>query len=115
MSIRIEKINDLIRDHLCQIIRKELSLPRDVFVSIIKVDTSVDLRYSRVLVSVYPEERREYALKTLKKELFRIQGELNRLLTCKPLPRIEFISDETGKNAGDLEKIFEQIKKERKS
>ncbi len=114
MSQRIHKINDLIRDHLANIISKNVSLPRDVFVSITKVDTSKDLRYSRVLVSVFPEDKRESAMKILEKNVFQVQGQLNKLLSCKPLPRIEFISDDTEQKADELEEIFEQIRKERK-
>ena len=90
MSHRIEKVNDLIRDNLAKIIKNHLSLKSGVFVSITKVDTSRDLRYAHIFVSVFPEKQQEYAIETLKKELFRIQGELNKTLEMKSFPRLEF-------------------------
>ncbi len=115
MSIRIEKINDLVRDQLMSIIQKDLSWGEGVFISIIKVDTSPDLRYARVFVSVFPEEQRAHVLKKLTQETYFLQGKLNKQLHCRPLPKINFISDETEKKATDLEAIFEKIKKENKS
>jgi ribosome-binding factor A len=113
MPNRIEKVNDLIRDNLSKIIKKELSLKSGVFVTITKVDTSKDLRYSHVFISVYPENEREYAEKTLQKEIHRIQGKLNKTLSMKIFPKIEFRSDQSQKQVGELDQLFEQIKREK--
>ncbi|HHX58819.1 MAG TPA: ribosome-binding factor A [Candidatus Moranbacteria bacterium] len=110
----MEKINDLIRDHLAEIINREVDLSPGIFISISKVDTSADLRYAKALVSVFPEKNRATGLKVLKKNLYQIQGALNQKLHCKPLPKIVFISDETEKRADELEQIFKKIKTERK-
>lgn len=113
MSNRIEKINDLIRDNASLIINKELSLKSGVFVSFAKVDTSRDLRYAHIFISVYPTSERDYVMKTLKKELYKIQGSLNKALSMKILPRISFEIDTVQENLGKLEDLFEQIKKEK--
>lgn len=113
MTQRIDKINDLLRDNLSRIISRDLSLKTDVLVSIIKVDTSKDLRYARVFVSVFPEDQRDYAQKTLRKEMYRIQGLLNDALTLKILPRIEFIIDTTQQQVSRFEDLFDQIRKEK--
>jgi ribosome-binding factor A len=114
MSNRIEKINDLIRDNLSKILNKDLSLKSGVFVSIIKVDTSKDLRYCHVFISTYPEAERDYVRKTLRKETYRIQGALNKTLTMKILPRIDFRTDTVQEEVGKLEELFEQIEKEKR-
>ena len=113
MTSRIQKVNDLIRDNLSEIINKELSLKSDVFVSIVKVDTSKDLRYSRVFISTYPETERSYVKKTLEKEAYNIQGELNKTLSMKILPRIEFKCDKVQEKVEELEKLFDKINKEK--
>lgn len=113
MSHRIEKVNDLIRDHLSRIISEELSLKSGVLASIIKVDTSRDLRYAQVLVSVFPQGQQDYVKKTLDKEIYRIQGILNRSLHLKIIPRIRFIIDTTQQKASQLEEVFDKIRKER--
>ncbi len=113
MSQRIEKINDLIRDNLAQIIQQKVDLPEKTFLSITKVDTSPDLRYTRVLISIFPEEKRADSLKVLQKNIYQIQGWLNQSLVCKPLPKISFVSDETEDKASHLDDIFEKIARER--
>jgi ribosome-binding factor A len=112
MSHRIEKINDLIRDSIAEILVKHLSFKKGVFVSVTKVDTSKDLRYARVLVSVFPENQQSYAIATLKNELFSIQSQLNKRVNSKSVPKIEFIMDKTQHNVDEIENIFKQIHEE---
>lgn len=112
MPHRMEKINELIRDLLGDILTRELSLKPGIFLTIAKVDTTKDLRYTRVFLSVYPESEANYALETLKKEMFEIQGKLNKKLHIRPLPRVEFVFDKTEIEADRVEKLLNQIHSE---
>lgn len=113
MSTRIEKINDLLRDNISNIINKDLALKQGVFVSITKVDTSKDLRYTKIFVSIFPEKEIDYTMKTLEKELFHIQKLSNQKLEIKIFPKIRFILDSSGNKLTELEEIFEKIRKEK--
>jgi ribosome-binding factor A len=108
-SHRIEKINQLVRSHLDEIIQKNLSLKEGVFVTIAKVDTTGDLRYTRVFVSVFPEQDGTYVMRALEKELYSIQGQLNKKLKMKILPRVEFHLDHTESRADVIEKLLKEI------
>lgn len=109
MSERILKINELIRKHISEIISRDLSLKAGVFVTVAKVDTTPDLRYTRISVSIFPEKEIDYAIKTLQKELYQIQGKLNKKLVMRPLPKIEFRVDMTESKADEIEKLLKQI------
>ncbi|MFZ5982264.1 MAG: ribosome-binding factor A [Patescibacteria group bacterium] len=109
MSERIQKINDLVRAHLNEIILKEVSLKSGVFATIAKVDTTSDLRYTRVFVSIFPEKEIDYVIKTFEKEIYRIQGALNKKLSMRPLPKIEFKVDLTESKAEEIEKLLKEI------
>jgi ribosome-binding factor A len=109
MLNRIEKINELIKHTVGDIMLKNLSLKDGVFVTIAKVDTTSDLRYTRVFVSIFPEKETSYVLKTLEKEIFDIQGRLNKKLYMRPLPKIEFRLDLTESNADKIEKILRKL------
>ena len=111
MAERISKINKLIKRHASDIILKELSFKEGVFLTVVKVDTTPDLRYARIFVSVYPEENTNYALESLKKEIYKIQGEINKRLAMRPLPRVEFRLDTTESKADIIEKILKEVKK----
>lgn len=109
MNNRIEKINELIKHHINDIITRELNLKSGVFITISKVDTNKDLRYTRVFVSIFPEKEIPYATTTLKKEIYNIQGQLNSKLHMKPLPKIKFITDNTEAEADKIEKLLKEL------
>jgi ribosome-binding factor A len=109
MSERIIRLNKLIKQHVAEILTRELSLKPGVFLTISKVDTSTNLRYTRIFLSVFPYKESDYAMKTIAKELYNIQGELNKKLAIKPLPQLEFHLDSTEENADKIEKILLEI------
>lgn len=109
MSERIAKINEVVRQHINDIVLKNLSLKSGVFVTIAKVDTTPDLRYTRIFVSIFPEKEFDYIEKTLTKELYRIQGALNKKLHMRPLPKIQFVTDRTASKADEIEKLLKEI------
>lgn len=109
MSNRIEKVNELIKSLMGEILTRELSLKPGVFITISKVDTTADLRYTRIFLSVFPEKEIEYVEKTLAKEMYKIQGNLNKKLSMKPLPRIQFRTDMTESKADVIEKLLKEI------
>ena len=110
MPDRLPKINELIKQAVAEIISRELDLKPGVFVTIAKVDTTADLRYTRIFVSIFPEKEIEYAMRTLEKELYQIQGKLNKKLSMRPLPRIELKVDHTEAEADKIEKLLKEIK-----
>jgi ribosome-binding factor A len=107
---RITKINSLIQQHIGEIITRDISLKPGVFVTVAKVDTTPDLRYTRIFISIFPEKEINYAVKTLEKELYQIQGALNKKLAMRPLPKIEFKVDMTESRADEIEKLLKEIK-----
>jgi ribosome-binding factor A len=110
MTNRITKINSLIQRHIGEIITRDISLKPGVFVTVAKVDTMPDLRYTRIFISIFPEKEIDYTVKTLEKELYQIQGALNKRLAMKPLPKIEFKVDMTESRADEIEKLLKEIK-----
>ena len=110
MNTRLPKINELIKHAIAEIISRELDLKPGVFVTVSKVDTTADLRYTRISVSIFPEKEIEYAMRTLEKELYYIQGKLNKKLSMRPLPRIELKVDYTEAKADKIEKLLKEIK-----
>jgi ribosome-binding factor A len=112
MSFRIDQINELIKRNIGEIISREVSLKPGVFITITKVDTTRDLGYSHISISIFPEKETQYVFETLKSEIYNIQGALNRKLHLNKLPRIEFRIDSTESKADKIEKIFKKLKNE---
>ena len=108
-ALRIVKVNELIRKLLGEIMERDMSLKPGVFITIAKIDTSKDLRYTRMFISVFPEQETHYISETLKKELSRIQKSLYGKLYMKPLPKLSFEIDETAQEADKVEKILKKL------
>lgn len=108
-SLRITKVNEQIRKLLSEIMERELSLKPGVFITLPKVDTSKDLRYTRMFVSVFPEGESHYVSETLKKELAHIQKSLYAKLYMRPMPKLSFEIDTTEQEADKVEKILRDL------
>ncbi len=106
---RIDQINELLRGELGEIFRREVSLKQGILITISKVETTRDLRHAKVSLSVFPESEEIYAMKTLEKELSRIQKVLYTKLYMKPMPRIHLLSDHTEQKADVIEKLLRSI------
>lgn len=105
-SLRMKKVNELIRQQLSEIIEREVSWKQGVFVTVAKVKTTSDLRQTHVSISAFPLDERKYILRTLEKEAYALQGILNKCLHMRPLPRIKFELDVTEEHAQVVEDIL---------
>lgn len=95
-----------------EIFARELDLKPGVFLTLAKVDTTKDLRYTHVFVSVFPEKEGNYVKVALDNEKKDIQRRLSKRLKMKLLPRIIFKLDTTEAEADEIEKILREIKKQ---
>lgn len=111
MSDRILKINELILQQLGEIMNREVEMP-DIFITITRVTTSADLHYSTVYVSVLPDDQLEYAVHKLNLLAKRLRGELIDKIVLRSVPRLEFRSDKSGKEASDIDALLDRIKEE---
>lgn len=109
MTDRIKKINQLVKEKIANILLKEMSFDKNVLVTVQTIDTSKDLRYAKVGISVMPFEKSEEILKILEKQTSRIQRELNRAIEIKFVPQIKFEIDIGEEKADRIEKILKKI------
>jgi ribosome-binding factor A len=94
MGQRIEKVNKHIQRTFGEILLKEADVPPGVFVTISRVDTTPNLRSATVWLYISPPQKSEETLDMLTKQLYDLQGSLNRALSLKPLPRIYLCIDQ---------------------
>ncbi len=108
MSDRIKKINELIKQRVADIFIKELSF-KDALITVQNVDTSKDLRNTKIKISVIPIKRSEEILKILKKQTNRIQNELGKVIEIKFTPEIRFEIDIGEQKTARVEEILKEI------
>ena len=95
-SNRIGRINEEIQRELADQLRR-LKDPRvsSGMVSIIRVDTTGDLRYARVYISVLDKRQEKDVLKGLKSASGFLRRELGRALQLRYTPELQFIGDDS--------------------
>lgn len=109
MKDRISRVNSLIQEKISIIIRKELFI-KDALITVQNVDTSKDLKYTKIKVSVIPFKDSERALKILEKQSPNLQRILNQEIKMKFVPRIKFAIDKTEEKASRVEEILRELK-----
>jgi ribosome-binding factor A len=114
MSKRIQRVNQLIKKELGQIILRGIEFPKDVLVTITRVETSVDLNQTQIFISCLPETQSKNILEILNRQIYNIQQKLNKRLKMKFIPRIEFREERKTREAGQVEEILEELKNKEK-
>ncbi len=109
---RIEKVNSLI-EHLLGAILLPYVREQNGLVTVRKVETSRDMRWAKVWITIVNDDD-DKILTTLKNNIYDIQGELNRQLQMKIVPRISFHLDTSARYAEHISKIFKKLEDERK-
>lgn len=106
---RIKKVNELIKEEVSKIILEEIDDPRLRFVTITSVETTPDLRKSTLWVSFLEKEKGEM-LSALEQNLRKIQSILNKKLTMRYVPKIEFKHDVSQIYAQYIEELLKEVK-----
>ena len=102
-SHRHERIADLIREQIADILLREEELPDEVVVTVTRVMLSDDREHAGIAVSVLPSERTQDILTQLEEQAGAIQHLLNRRLRIRPVPRIRFVPETGVAEADHLE------------
>lgn len=109
MKDRISRINSLIQEKIAEILIREIFV-KDVFITVQSVDTSRDLKYAKIKISVIPFSQSKKALEILEKQLFNLQRILNQKITIKFVPKIRFVVDKIEEKVGRVEEILRNLK-----
>src|SRR4029079_55620 len=96
MTARTDRIDELLRQEIGEIFRRDVDDPRIGFITITDVETAPDLRHARMLVSVIgqPEERKQ-TLAAMGRAMPFVRHELGKRLRLKRIPEFHLELDDT--------------------
>lgn len=95
-----------------RIIREDVSDPRtQCMFSITRVDVTRDLRYAKVYISVYEEDKREPMMKALKSAAGFIRHHLGRRVQLRYTPELLFELDTTIEYGVHIASLINQVRK----
>ncbi len=116
MSKRIQQVNRLIQKELSWIILRELEedlSSSPTLITLTRVETSGNLIQAKVYISVLPENEIKRVFRVLNQQIYELQQKLNQRLKMRPVPRIKFLEEKKTSEAGRVEEILEETKKEK--
>ena len=109
---RTDRIASEIMREAERIIREDVSDPRtQCMFSITHVDVTRDLRYAKVYVSIYEEDKREPMMKALKSAAGFIRHNLGRQVQLRYTPELLFELDTTIEYGVHIARLINQVRK----
>ena len=113
-SNRIARINDAIQKELSALLRTVKDPRVHGLVSITHVDTTPDLRYSKIYISVLDEEKQKDALRGLKSAGGWLRRELGSSLQLRYTPELVFELDDSLKYGAHMFDLLSKLEAEQK-
>jgi ribosome-binding factor A len=112
MSLRLERVRELLKRELGEIIRRELPISEAGLITVNEVGVAPDLKSATVFVGVIgTPQQRQKAANLLDKESKRIQGMIGRAVVLKYTPHLKFVIDEAIERGNRVLEILDEIEK----
>jgi ribosome-binding factor A len=107
---RSQRVSDLLREEIADIITYRLKDPRIGFITVTGVDVTDDIKIARVYISVLKDEEKKTTLEVLNAAKSFIRTELSKRLRMKFIPSIEFRLDTSVEYGSMIDKLLKEIR-----
>lgn len=108
---RSQRVSDLLREEVADIIFHKLKDPRIGFITVTGADVTDDLKISVVYISVLKEEEKKPTIEVLNSAKSFIRSELKKRLKMKFIPSLEFKLDPSVEYGSKIDRLLDEIKK----
>jgi len=107
---RSQRVGDLIREEVADIIMNKLKDPRVGFITVTGVNITEDLKLAKVYISILKAEEKDATLEILNSAKGFIRAELSKRVRMKFIPALTFRMDESLEYGNKIEKLLKEIK-----
>lgn len=108
-QVRVEKVQELIRQEVGKIILHDLKNPKIGFVTVTSVEMSSDLRHGKIFISLYgDEEEQKKTWLALLKSLPFIRREIGQRVHLRYTPELIFAKDTSEEYSEYIQKILRE-------
>ena len=115
-QLRIEKLQELIKQEVGKMLLYDIKDPRIGFVTVTEVEMTGDLREAKIFVSIMGnDEQIKDTMEGLNSALGFIRREIGKRIRLRFTPEISFAPDKSLDYSEHIQKILLQIEKERVS
>ncbi len=111
MSHRIERVNQLIRQEISELLQREIKDPRlSKFIAVTEVVTSSDLRHAKVFISfISNQQQKQDALDALAGAANFFRKEMARKLRLRRIPELDFHWDDSIERGSHIMNLIDQV------
>ena len=111
MSHRIERVNQLIRQEISELLQREIRDPRlNNFIAVTDVVTSPDLKYAKVFISFISEQQQKQdALDALTGASNFLRKEMAKKIRLRRIPELSFHWDDSIERGSHIMNLIDQI------
>lgn len=107
---RSQRVGDLLRQEIADIIMNRLKDPRIGFITVTGVKVTDDLKMARVFISILKDEELDLTIEILNAAKSFIRSEVAKRVRLRTVPSIEFRIDESIKYGDKIERLLKEIK-----
>ncbi|MGI6296409.1 MAG: 30S ribosome-binding factor RbfA [Armatimonadota bacterium] len=112
-TTRQNKVRELLKQEVSDIIRREIKDPRLGFLTITDAEITADLKHAKVYVTVLGDEQeRKQSMDVLKHAQHFIRQEFGKRVRMKILPDVQFFYDESVDRGVRIFELLEEIKRD---
>jgi ribosome-binding factor A len=110
MTQRTNRVDELFRQEIGQILAREVADPRIGFVTVTDVETDPDLRHARVWVSVIGQrDERDETVAALNRAMSFVRRELGTRLRLKRIPEFHVRLDDTAERGTRVLRLLHEL------
>ena len=112
MSLRLERVRELLKREIGEAIRKELPLAEVGLINVNDVDIAPNLQNATVYIGVFGDaEKKKRAMAALDEHRKRLQGILAHAVVLKYTPHLRFVLDESVERGNRVLRILDELEK----
>jgi ribosome-binding factor A len=109
-AVRHERVRELLKRELGEILRREMPIAETGLVSVNSVEMSDDLQHATIFVSVLGNaEQAKAAARVLARDAVRFQNLMARSVVLRYTPRLSFVADDSIERGNRVLKILNDL------
>ena len=109
MSLKIERLNNIIMREVSMILEREVKDRGIEFVTVTAVKTTSDLSFSKIYVTVLNDDKKDEIMKSLVNASGFIRKILADRIEVRHIPKLEFVYDESIEYGNRIEAKIKEI------
>ena len=112
-QLRIDKVQEFIKQEVSQIIQKDIKDPRVGFVTVTDVEMTRDLRHAKIFLSLMgSDEQKKATWEALNRALGFMRSEIGKRIRLRCTPELSLHLDKSLDYSNHIQKLLLQLEKD---